>query len=74
MILAKAFACPIYIDEELMERFSSQIDLVSEKIVKKEIHMQKLKEELSNAIAAEDYERAAKIKKAMEELDEDKEQ
>lgn len=74
VILAKAFACPIYIDEELMERFSSQIDLVSEKIVKKEIHMQKLKEELSNAIAAEDYERAAKIKKAMEELDEDKEQ
>ena len=37
-------------------------------------HMQKLKEELSNAIAAEDYEKAAKIKKAMEKLDEDKEQ
>ena len=36
VILAKAFACPIYIDEELMERFASQIDLVSEKIVKKD--------------------------------------
>ena len=55
-----------------MEQYASSMDLVSEKIVKKEIHLQKLNEELSNAIAAEDYEKAARIKKAIEELDEDK--
>ena len=42
--------------------------LDSEKYIKKEIQMQKLKEELSNAIAAEDYERAAKINKLIEDL------
>ncbi len=71
VILAKAFACPIYTDEQIMDKYASKIDLVSEKIVKKEIHMQKLKEELANAIAAEDYEKAAKINKAIEELDKD---
>lgn len=72
IILAKQFACPIYIDEQLMEKYASTIDLVSEKIVKKEIHLQKLKEELDNAIACEDYERAAQIKKAIEDLNKDK--
>lgn len=72
VILAKSFACPIYTDGQLMEQYASSMDLVSEKIVKKEIHLQKLNEELSNAIAAEDYEKAARIKKAIEELDEDK--
>ena len=71
VILAKAFACPIYTDEELMDQYATTIDLVSEKIVKKEIHMQKLKEELANAVAAEDYEKAAKINRAIEELDKD---
>ena len=51
-----------------MERYASTMDIVSEKYVKKEIQLQKLKEELSNAIAAEDYERAAKINKMIEEL------
>ena len=68
IILAKQFASPIYIDEMLMERYASTMDIVSEKYVKKEIQLQKLKEELSNAIAAEDYERAAKINKMIEEL------
>lgn len=68
VILAKQFACPIYTDETLMEKYASAIDIVSEKIVKKEIHLQKLKEELANAIAAEDYERAAEINKAIDEL------
>ncbi len=68
IILAKQFASPIYIAELLMERYASTMDLVSEKIVKKEIHIQKLKEELDNAIASEDYERAAQIKKAIEDL------
>lgn len=70
VILAKSFACPIYTDETLMEKYSSTIDIVSEKIVKKEIHLQKLKEELAKAIAAEDYERAAELKKAIGEISE----
>lgn len=68
VILAKQFACPIYTDEQLMEKYASAIDIVSEKIVKKEIHLQKLKEELANAISSEDYERAAQISKAIDEL------
>lgn len=68
VIMAKVCACPIYIDEEMMEKYSTTIDIVSEKIVKKEIHLQKLKEELANAVAAEDYERAAQINKAIGEL------
>ncbi len=68
VILAKIFACPIYIDEQTMEKYASTIDIVSEKIVAKEIHLQKLKEELDNAVAAEDYEKAAKINKLIEEL------
>lgn len=68
VILAKTFACPIYIEEEVLERYASAIDIVSEKIVKKEIHLQKLKEELSAAIASEDYERAAQISKAIDNL------
>ena len=68
VILAKSFACPIYTDEALMEKYASTIDIVSEKIVKKEIHLQKLKEELEKAVTAEDYERAAEIKKAIEDI------
>ena len=68
VILAKSFACPIYTDESLMEKYSSTIDIVSEKIVKKEIHLQKLKEELEKAVTSEDYERAAEIKKAIEDI------
>jgi excinuclease UvrABC helicase subunit UvrB len=68
VILAKIFACPIYTNGELMEKYASAMDIVSEKIVKKEIHLQKLKEELANAVAAEDYEKAAKINRAIEEL------
>ena len=71
VILAKTFACPIYIEEGTMEKYASTIDIVSEKIVSKEIHLQKLKEELANAIAAEDYEKAAKINKLIEELNND---
>lgn len=68
VILAKSFACPIYTDEALMEKYASAIDIVSEKIVKKEIRLQKLKEELEQAIASEDYERAAEISKAIDEI------
>lgn len=69
VILAKAFACPIYTTEALMEQYSSAIDIVSEKTVKKEIRLHKLKEELNQAIASEDYERAAELNRAIEELD-----
>lgn len=69
VILAKSFACPIYTTESLMEQYASTIDIVSEKAVKKEIRLQKLKEELGRAVAAEDYERAAELNRAIEELD-----
>lgn len=69
IILAKSFACPIYTTESLMEQYASTIDIVSEKAVKKEIRLQKLKEELSQAVAAEDYERAAELNRAIGELD-----
>ena len=72
VILAKSFACPIYTDEALMEKYSSTIDIVSEKIVKKEIQLQKLKEELAKAIASEDYERAAELNKAIGEITQEK--
>ena len=68
VILAKAFACPIYIDESIMEKYASTIDIVSDKIVKKEIRLQKLKEELDKAIASEDYERAAQISRAIDDI------
>lgn len=71
IIMAKAFACPIYIGEELMEKYASKMDLISDKAVKKEIRLQKLKEELSNAIAAEDYERAAQLKKAIDKTEQE---
>lgn len=74
VILAKSFACPIYTDEALMEKYSSTIDIVSEKIVKKEIQLQKLKEELAQAIAAEDYERAAELNKAISEITKEKQE
>lgn len=73
VILAKSFACPIYTTESLMEQYASAIDIVSEKAVKKEIRMQKLKEELDHAIATENYERAAQISKAIEELNKEEE-
>lgn len=68
VILAKAFACPIYTDGAIMEKYSSTIDIVSDKIVQKEIRLQKLKEELSQAVAAEDYERAAQISRAIDDI------
>lgn len=71
VILAKSFACPIYTTDALMEQYASTIDIVSEKMVKKEIRLQKLKEELNQAVAAEDYERAAEINRTIEELNKD---
>lgn len=74
VILAKAFACPIYTDEAIMEKYASAIDIVSDKIVKKEIRLQKLKEELSQAIASEDYERAAQISRVIDEISKEPEE
>ncbi len=73
VIMAKSFACPIYTSEPLMEKYASAIDIVSDKIVKKEIKLQKLKEELNIAIASEDYERAAEINRAIDELNKEEE-
>ena len=57
-----------------MEKYASAIDIVSDKIVKKEIRLQKLKEELSQAIASEDYERAAQISRVIDEISKEPEE
>lgn len=68
IILAKNFACPIYIEQELMDKYSTPIDSSTQQVINKEEHINKLKEELSKAIAAEDYERASRINKAIDKI------
>ena len=68
IILAKGFQCPIYIEQELMDKYSSSIDNSTQQFIDKQEHLNKLKEELNKAIASEDYERAAKINKAIDNI------
>ncbi len=68
IIMAKNFACPIYISEDLMSEYSSPIDNSTQEFINKEEHINKLKEELSRAIASEDYEKAAKINKVLDKI------
>lgn len=59
LILAKNFGCPIYILEELMDKFSTTMDLFSNDIVKTESRLVRLKEDFQEAMSREDYETAA---------------
>lgn len=63
VILAKLFGAPIYISEVLMERYSTVIDIASRESLTTESYVEKLKEELQQAIGNEDYERAAELSK-----------
>ncbi|MEG0378628.1 MAG: DUF151 domain-containing protein [Bacteroidales bacterium] len=63
LILAKNFGCPIYILEELMDKYSTTMDLFSNEIVKTESRLVRLKEEFKEAVSKEDYETAAVLSK-----------
>ena len=52
IILAKGFQCPIYIEQELMDKYSSSIDNSTQQFIDKQEHLNKLKEELNKAIAS----------------------
>ena len=68
IILSKQFGAPIYIAEELMDKYSKGIDSYSKDVLNSEAILNKLKEELQSAINNEEYERAAQITKKIEEL------
>lgn len=63
LILSKYFSCPIYISSDLLEQYATDIELVSNEVVKTESYVEKLKEDFKEAIKSEDYERAALISK-----------
>lgn len=65
LILAKNFGCSIYISEELMDQYSTTIELFSSEIVKTESHLTRLKEQFREAISKEDYETAAILSKGI---------
>ncbi len=68
VILSKQFGAPIYISEELMDKYSQGMDDYSKEVLDTETLMKKLKEELQQAIDNEEYERAAEITKRIEKL------
>lgn len=68
IILSKKFATPIYIAEELMDKYATGIDSFSKEILDSEAMMKNLKEALQEAINNEEYERASLISKQIEDL------
>ena len=68
IILSRNFSCPIYISEELMEKYARSIDSQSQDVLDKETILRKLKEELQEAINNEEYERASQISKRIEKI------
>ncbi len=68
VILSKQFGAPIYIAEELMDKYAKSIDTYSRDVLDGEALLKKLKEELQSAINNEEYERAAEISKRIEKL------
>ncbi|MBR5857091.1 MAG: bifunctional nuclease family protein [Bacteroidales bacterium] len=68
IILSKSFSCPIYISEELLERHAKGIDVQSKDLLDKESLLNRLKEELQEAINNEEYERASEISKRIESI------
>ncbi len=68
VILSKQFGAPIYISEELMEKYSQGMDDYSKDVLDAETLLKKLNEELVQAIDNEEYERAAEITKRIEKL------
>lgn len=72
IILSKQFGAPIYIAEELMEKYSTGIDSYSKDVLNSEATLDKLKEALQQAINNEEYERASQISKQIEALKKNK--
>lgn len=69
IILAKLFGTPIYINEELMERYSVRMDSASAgESIEAEEQIKRLSVALQRAIESEEYEQAESIKRRMEEL------
>ena len=68
IILSKSFSCPIYISEELMDRYATDIDSQSKDLLDKETVLKKLKEEMQEAINNEEYERASEISRKIENI------
>lgn len=66
IILSKQFGAPIYIAEELMDKYSAGIDSYSKEVLNSEAALNKLKEALQEAINNEEYERASQISKQIE--------
>lgn len=66
IILSKQFGAPIYISEELMDKYSAGIDSYSKDVLNSEAALTKLKEALQEAINNEEYERASQISKQIE--------
>ena len=68
IILAKIFTCPIYIAEELMNQYATDLHAYAETALRAEDLVQQLKEALQEAIRREDYEAAAQISREIEKL------
>jgi bifunctional DNase/RNase len=68
IILSKSFSCPIYISEELLDRYAREIDLQSKDVLDKETLLSRLKDELQQAINNEEYEKASAISKRIESI------
>lgn len=61
IILSRYFSCPIYISEKLLEKYATNIDIVAGETIRTEFYVEKLKEQLKEAIKNEDYEKAAML-------------
>ncbi len=72
IILSKSFSCPIYISEELLERYARGIDMESKDVLDKEALLNRLKDELQEAINNEEYEKASEISKRIESIKKNK--
>ncbi|MBE6229580.1 MAG: hypothetical protein E7119_03205 [Bacteroidales bacterium] len=68
IILSRSFSSPIYISEELMEKYSTDIDSHSKDVLDREAVLKRLKEELQEAINNEEYERASEISRKIENI------
>lgn len=68
IIFARLFGAPIYIDEELMARYSVGMDKYSQQTLDSEELLKKLDSALQEAIGSEEYERAESIKKRIDEI------
>lgn len=68
IILAKLFGTPIYINEELMERYSIRMDKASGESIEAEEQIKRFNMALQQAVESEDYELAGNIKKRIDEL------